>query len=110
MEDRILLKVALVCAVVGVTALFFVSRQMEVDAQPIEQIKLVEGEVAIEGEVRDVFQKGSLTVIDVGYDTSMKVVLFEQVDVRVGDKVGVRGRVKEYNGQLELVGEELRVI
>lgn len=110
MRDATLLKIAIFCAVAGLTSLFFVSRNIKVELTPIEKINLMENkEVAIEGTVQNVGQKEGLTVLEVGYETSIQVAIFEKADIRRGDQVTVRGELKEYNGRMEIVGKEVTV-
>jgi RecJ-like exonuclease len=108
MQDSTLLRIALVCGLVGVLVLFIITRGMEVEVQPIEQLGLTQDkEVAIRGTVADVTQRKSLTILEVGYETSIEVVLFDQPEVEVGDMVIVTGELREYKGEPEIVGNKL---
>ncbi len=110
MKDRTLLFIALGCSITGLVVLFVVFQVSEVEVQPIEKIRLMDGQkVAIKGEVKKVMQKQDLTVVQVGYDTSIDVVVFDKLMLRPGQKVLVTGTLKEYNGRPEIVGEKLVV-
>ncbi len=110
MKDRTLLIIALICSIIGLAVLFIISKQLTVEVQPIEKISLFQDkDVTIQGKVKRIIQKQDTTIVEVGYDTSINVVLFEHVYLKPGDKVTVTGKVEEYNGRLEIVGEKLTV-
>jgi hypothetical protein len=110
MQDRTLLRIALFCGLVGVAALFLTTRRIEVTTRPIEELSLLQDEdVAIRGIVDDVEHRKGLTVLRVGYPAQMTVVLFERIDVQRGERVLVTGTLKEYQGEMEIVGDRLIV-
>lgn len=104
------MKTAFACVLLGLAALIVINSTSNVEVTPIEKINaLQDKEVAIEGRVEGIIQSQGMTVIEVGYDTSIKVVLFEKADLRRGDRVVVTGITKEYNGRLEIVAEKIVV-
>jgi DNA/RNA endonuclease YhcR with UshA esterase domain len=106
MRDITLLRIALVCGLIGTGSLLVVSRNVHIDTRPIEPLVMDE-EVAIKGEVISVLNRGGVTLIDVGYRTHIRVVLFNSAEVSKGDRITVVGRLEEYKGQKELIGDKL---
>lgn len=108
MQDRTLLAAATILAVAGIAAIALILQFSQVTATPIEQAKLQAGnEVTIRGQVMDIQKYRDVTVLKVGYDTSLDVALFDDPKVRVGQKVTVTGKAKQYNGRMEIVAERI---
>ncbi|MFH0978303.1 MAG: OB-fold nucleic acid binding domain-containing protein [Candidatus Woesearchaeota archaeon] len=110
MRDNTILRLAVTCCLLGLIILFVVSRSIKLETTPIEKISLMqEKEVQIEGVVQKVTDKGNLMILEVGYSTSMQVITFDKTKLERGDRIVVRGQLKEYNGRVEIEAEEIQV-
>ena len=118
MEEKSLFKIALACSLVGVTTLFFVSEFIEVDDKYIEEIRIdyLDKDVKIMGTVKKVVDNGNVVMMNIVQPQELKVVVFkdenkdENIDLKAGNYIEVLGKVEEYNGELEIIGDRIRLI
>lgn len=112
MKESALLKVALICSLVGLFVLYFISSKIEVkDYKPAfsnrngEDIKLV-------GTVIKITDRGDVIFIEINQQSPVNVVLFTEDDLKLtaGDNVEVIGEVQEYNGKEEVIASKISVI
>ena len=109
MNETVLIKIALICVIVGLPALYILADQITVDATTLDKINgLPQGStVKITGEVVVVEKYGGISKITV-MDT-IEIVVFEDVDVQVGDDIEIYGNLDEYNGKEQIIAEEIVV-
>ena len=98
MKESTLLKIALMCSLIGLIALYFISTKIEVkDYKPILN-KNIGDDVKLEGIVTKISDKGSVVFIEVSHQNPVTVVLFNDEDnlkIKNGDNVQVIGEVQE---------------
>ncbi len=101
MEEKILLRTALVCSLVGIGIVFLMS-QVKTSIAEIDE-SLVGQPVKIVGKISGVNNLESLSVLQV-YDNTgaIDVVVFEGI-YELGQDVELRGEVSEYEGSLQVV-------
>jgi DNA/RNA endonuclease YhcR with UshA esterase domain len=112
MREKLLFKTALICVVVGIVGLWFLSSNISVDEVVISKITLanVEDDVKIVGKVRSVRNFESVSMIDVVQEERIKVVMFvENVTLAIGDEIEVYGEVEEYKGEPEIIAHVIKV-
>lgn len=116
MKEKTLLKIALICSLIGVVALYLISENLEIKQKNIEKITLddVDKNVKVKGIVRDLFENDKIMIITIEQPQEMKVVLFksknESIGIFEGNEIEVIGKVDEYEGELEIIGNKVRVI
>jgi len=112
MNEKTLLKIAIISALAGVFILYLISDNIVLSESSIGQIEGEEigSDVKIKGIVDDVYNGEKLSIITITQPESMKVLLFENVSVVVGDYIEVIGEIDEYNGEREVIGNRVRVI
>ena len=116
MKEKNLLKIALICSVVGILILFIVSQNISVEEKTISRITFedMDKKVKIKGFVENVIDTEKVVIINVVQPQNMDVVLFkeenETIDVKKDDLIEVIGKVEEYKGELEVIGQRVRVI
>jgi aspartyl/asparaginyl-tRNA synthetase len=114
MKESTLLKIALICSLVGLTALYFTSTRIEVkDYRPSLLNKNIGDDVKLNGFVSKITDKGNVIFIDVNQQYPITVVLFTDDDnlkLKSGDNIEVIGEVQEYKGKTEIIAEKIRVI
>jgi DNA/RNA endonuclease YhcR with UshA esterase domain len=113
MKEKTLLRIAIACCLIGILVLFIVANNVEIQERNIGKITLkdVDESVRIKGVVERVVEKEKVVIVDIVQNNEMSVVLFKErgIDIKRGDKVEVVGQLKEYNGKMELIGDELIV-
>ncbi len=112
MNEKTLLKLALVCIVVGLIGLYFISGRISVEEKDISRITYADAEkdVKVSGIISKVENRGNITVVEITQPTKIQVVLFEtDLDIAEGSNVDVYGTVEEFNGRMELIGNVIRL-
>lgn len=116
MDESILLRIALLCGVAGVIGLYFVSENTGIDEVSINKINNedVGSAVMVRGAVQKVADFEKTMIIDVSdeYGKTVSVLLFKDGKIRIdkGSIVEITGKVENYKGKIELIGEEVKVI
>jgi len=116
MDDSTLLKLALSFSVIGIIALYFFSEVIELEELPIENIdmNMIGDEIKIKGIVSNVRDFEKILIIDIKdmkTNNIIPVLLFKDgnIEIKSNSEVSVIGEVQEYNGKVELIGEEVKV-
>jgi len=99
MNERMLLLTALACILFGLPLLYIASKFVSSD-DPRVLTELV-------GVVERVSAKEKVTIISVKPIATIPVVSFDDLNVKKGEKITVKGQLKSYNGKLEFVADEL---
>ena len=114
MKETTLLKIALVCSLVGLIALYFISQRIEVkDYKPAGLNKNVGDDVKLKGTVTKIDDKGNVVFVDLQNQNYVTVVLFtkdEKLKLKNGDNIEVIGKVQEYNGKNEIIAKNIRLV
>lgn len=112
MKEETLLRIALAVAMVGLVVLFVLSQRIEIDEAMLSRLdQMVDEDVIVSGVVLDVSSVGETTFVRIQKEEMVSVVLFGRVPLlEAGDYVQVRGTVSENEGEVEVLGEEVRVI
>ena len=116
MKEKNLLKIALISSLIGILILFTVSQNISVEEKIISRITIedVDKKVKIKGFVEKVIDTEKVVIIDVVQPQNMNVILFkegnETIDVKKDDFIEVIGKVEEYKGKLEVIGQRVRII
>lgn len=112
MDEKNLLKVALICSIIGILITFIFADKLEPTVMDISDISssLVEKSVRVQGTVTSLRETSSVLILDVKDDSgSIKVVGFnpEGVILDKGSIVEISGKVTEYKGLLEIDAKKI---
>ena len=112
MKEKTLLKVAIISALIGVFILYIVSENTTIDETSIGKIEeeQIGNDVKVKGVVKSAFNGKKISIITITQPEEMKIVVYENVSVKEGDYIEVIGEIDEYNGELEVIGNRIRVI
>jgi hypothetical protein len=106
MDENVLIKVALICVVVGMGLVLVMTEFVDLDVR-VDVGSMPRGsDVKISGRVSFV-RSGNVSLFTVVQ--SIPVVVFENVSVREGMDVVVYGIVEEYDGVREVIASEVLV-
>jgi len=111
-----LLKVALASAIIGTALLIFLSAKLEPPLISISEIDVrkIDNFVKISGKITDVKDTQSLIIFDVEDESGrIKVILYknkETINLNKGMKVEIIGKVKEYEGEIEIEASSIKHI
>ena len=115
MKEKTLLKIALICSLVGLLILYLISDSIEIKEKNIEKITLENKDefVKLRGIVSNVVDTEKVVIMEITQPQEITVVLFkdkETVNIQPGNEIEVIGKVDEYEGTLEIIADRLRVI
>ena len=98
MKETTLLKIALICSLVGLIALYFISTRIEIkDYKPNILSRNAGDDVNLKGTITKISGRGSVVFIDVSQQNLISVVLFtdnNNLNLKNGDNVEVIGKVQ----------------
>lgn len=116
MKEKNLLKVALTSSLVGILILFIFSQNISVEEKTISKITIgdIDKKVKIKGFVENVINTEKVSIIKVVQPQNIDIILFkegnETIDIKKDDFIEVIGKVEEYEGKLEVIGQRIRKI
>ncbi len=109
MKEKTLLKIALICTILGIVLLLFLSELVEVKESKISEAKQIDnGIVRITGIVENVRVGEKATILTISKKESIDVVVFENPNFQKGDFVDVTGEVQDYEGKKEILAKEIK--
>ena len=109
MEEKKLLKLALICSLLGTALLYFISLTISQEEKSFSLVQDDEYSV-ISGEVASVNNYGNVSFLKIYQKLPVDVVIIgnNYIDLKKGDFVDVRGTKQDYEGKKELVADEIR--
>ena len=112
MRENTLLKIALASAVVGLIALFLISKSIDIPEYNPSEIKDLGKDVKLTGMITKVRDADGLFFIEIKQENYVTVVFFtkEENEFKKGENVEIIGKVQEYNGKPEIIAKKIRVI
>ena len=115
MQERTLLRIALFCSVIGITSLYIISENIEIEEISINKIDFenIGEEIKIRGKINKIsnFEKIFLLEIeDERTKNKISAVVFKdgKLSIKKDDYVEITGEIKEYKGNLELISEVIK--
>lgn len=112
MNEKLLLKLCMLSAIIGLTAIIIIPYIYGTNLKNINEItkKDVGIKVSIQGELKLNYQKEKLTLLELKDSTGkIDVVFFETIPIK-GNKAKITGTVNLYQGKLQLKGENLEFL
>ncbi len=112
MNEKTLLKIAIISALAGIFLLYLISDNISIDESSIGKIEEedIGSDVKVKGRVEDVFNGESISIITISQPSDIKIILFENVSLSEGDYIEVIGEIEEYEGEMEVIGDRVRRI
>jgi len=110
MNDKTLLKLAIMCSVIGILGLFVLSETTGTETVKIAEIdsSFVDKTIQVNGLVTEVKLSQDLTILEVEDETGkIKALAFEHLQVSKGSKVNIEGTIQEYENEIEIIIEKL---
>ena len=109
-----MLRLALICSLVGIIALFFISENMKINEKNINEINKdnIGEDVRIKGIVSKSADRGKIILLDIVQPETITIVLFKDHDFNIstGTKVEITGEIDEFNGKMEIIGNEVKIL
>ena len=116
MKEKTLFKIALICMVIGLCVLFFISVKIEVKEINVGKITNIDigKEVRVIGRVERVSDTDKVMFLEVGQQKieSVSVVLFKEeknIPIKQGDYVELIGELDDYNGEVNIIANAVKI-
>ncbi len=111
MQDSTLLKVALLCSIIGLVVLYAWQSKVEIpEAKAGILADYVGKSVKLKGTIEDVSDYEKTAYLKVSQPSLVSVVVFKDSNFSLenGSSVEITGEVTEYKGKLELVASQIK--
>ena len=115
MKEKTLFKIALVCSLVGLVALFFVSDRIEVREIDVGKITATDigKEIKVLGRIERISDTDKVMFLEVGQEKveTVSVVLFKEEEIKLeqGDYIELLGELDDYKGEVSIVANAVKV-
>jgi DNA/RNA endonuclease YhcR with UshA esterase domain len=112
MQDETLLRIALVCSVLGLVVLYAWQSKIEIpEAKAASLGDYVGRDVKLAGSVVSVKNYDKVAYLKVMQPSAVSVVLFRDSNFSIpnGTQVEITGEVTEYQGKLQLVASKIKI-
>ena len=116
MNEKTLLRISLICALFGVFVLYIISDGINLDEASISGIKGEDAgsDAKLKGVVKSVFNGEKASIITITKPEELKVVIIKKdrgnISVKEGDYIEVVGEIEEYEGEMQMIGNRIRVV
>lgn len=112
MKEKTLLKIALLCGILGICVLFFISKSISIDEIAINKIdRVLDETVVVSGSVIGINDGSGVSYLKIQKDEVLSVTLFGDVrEFKVGDYVQIRGKISKGKKGVDFIGEEVRIV
>ena len=116
MKEKTLLKIALICSLVGIVVLFFVSEKISISQVDLDRIdeRDIGTDVKIIGRIERATDTEKVMFLEIGQEKIEKVtvILFKDSDISLkeGDYVEITGEIEDYNGKREIIANKVRIV
>ena len=107
-----MLKPAFITAIAGTFILLILSNNLEPSLIKISDIngRYLDNYVKIQGEIKEIKQSDSLTIIKISEDNSSINVIAQNAAFQKGSFIEVTGKVTEWHGTLEIEASKIKTI
>ena len=116
MEEKTLFNISLICALIGILIILFISERKEISDSNISSISKnhLDKEVKVKGYVTTSTNLPGIFILDLQDNTgNITVVIFkedENIDIKNGQVLEVTGIVKEYKNNLEVEASSVKIL
>ncbi|MBN2142633.1 hypothetical protein JW711_04855 [Candidatus Woesearchaeota archaeon] len=111
MDESTLLKAALATSIIGIVSLLLVLflSQSDMETSRLSSVKAMEeGEsVLVSGSVIQSISKEEFSIITIEKSEEMKIIAFQNISLKKGDRITVRGKISEYKGEKEIIADQI---
>lgn len=110
MEEKLLLKIALICSIAGIFLLFIFSNEIPPNEKTINNLENDEN-VVLNGKITKINDRGDLMIAELSQYNKINVVIYKKdyLNLKVGDNIEIIGTTTEYNDKMEIIADEVRL-
>ncbi|MBT3394875.1 hypothetical protein HOA59_01610 [archaeon] len=114
MEEKTLLKLSIICTIVGIFLIMFISERVDISESNISDIskKDIDKKIKVKGEVYSVTNTPGLLILGLKDTTgNITIIAFKEEDIELkkGSIIEVYGTIMEYKNMLEIEAELIKL-
>ena len=114
MQEKALLKIAMVCSLIGIFIILVIVERLEISESNISSINKndLDEKVKIKGYINFVRETPGLLILNIQDDTgNITAIVFKEdnMNLNKGDLIEIYGLVKEYKGNLEIEADSIKL-
>lgn len=111
MQENVLLKIALICSIIGLISIFLLSKNLTLDQTNLITKDELDQTIKVKGVINRITNYEKNTIIEITKTEKLDIVLFENnINLKPGEKITATGQLKQYKGNFELLADEIKVI
>ncbi|MBC8444338.1 OB-fold nucleic acid binding domain-containing protein [Candidatus Woesearchaeota archaeon] len=111
MQENTLLKIALICSIIGLISIFLLSKNLTFDQTNLITKDELDQTIKVKGVINRITNYEKNTIIEITRTEKLDIVLFENnINLKPGEKITATGQLKQYKGNFELLADEIKVI
>ena len=110
MQDKTLLKIALITSILGLLFIFFLSRNISFDKSSLITSDNLDSYITVEGRVTSIQSSDSFTTIKVVRQETIEIILFDDINLTKDQIIEVSGQLKQEDNKNKIIAEEIKII
>lgn len=114
MKEKTLLKISIAGSLLGLIILFLLASNITVDDKNIDKITTgeIDQSVKVKGIVTKVTDREKVMFLEISEKAKVNALLFKKGNITIekGDLVELNGKVDEYNGEPQLIINEIKFL
>jgi len=105
--EKLLVSILLI-SILSLASLFLITNVQKISINEIKKTKLNE-KVVVKGSVTKFVPREKVNFIQIDNST-LQIVYFEKIDLKVGDLIEIKGELKLYKGKLEILARKIKKV
>ena len=116
MNEKNLFTIAIIIALIGILSLIYISEKVQPPFLKINNItkEYTDRQIITLGKIENIRETPGLYLINIEDETdTITIVVFkqdQQLNLSINQNIQITGKVQDYNGQLEVIADEINVI
>ena len=116
MQEKTLLKIALITSIVGLVVIYVISGNIVIEEKTLEKITIGNKDefVKVRGMVSRITDLEKVTIMEITQPTEITIIMFkngnESTIFAEGNEVEIIGKIDEYEGEMEIIAERARIV
>jgi len=108
MKEKILLKTALICSVIGILILYFMMNLIDINDSKVIISASDEGQVKLSGVVEKIYASTGRTLIALKHSQNIDIIIFKNISgISSGERIDITGKASKKEGKLEIIADQI---
>lgn len=115
MQEKTLFRISLICALIGLMIILWVSETITIPEYKISEINkdILDKTIKVNAKITMIKETQSLDILTIEDETGkIKMIIFKEdpLNLSKGDQVSIQGIVREYKNELEIEASKIITI